>query len=127
MFRGILVWCAIMLAETAHGILRGLLLVPRVGEATASLIGWPIAMVIVLVITFALIGWTGLSDRASLFRLGALWAVLTFVFEIAIGMLRGLEADRIWAEINPLAGGLMLYSLTVMALAPYVVSSLRRS
>ena len=126
MFRGVLVWLAIMAAETVHGILRGLFLVPRLGEAAAGRIGWPVAVVIVAAITWALIGWTGLKDQRSLFRLGALWAALTFAFEIGIGILRGLDAPRIWVEINPLSGGLMLYSLAVIALAPFVMSSLRQ-
>ena len=122
MFRGILIWLAIMAAETIHGVARGLFLVPYVGEAMASHIGWPIAVVIVFTITFGLIGWTGLRDRGSLFRLGTLWAALTLAFEIGIGLLRGLDATRIWAEINPFAGGLMLYSLLVIGLAPWLMA-----
>ena len=125
MLRGLLVWLAIMLAETVHGVLRGLFLVPRVSEAMASRIGWPIAVAIVLTITWAFIGWTDLKDQRSLFGLGVLWAALTFLFEIAIGLLRGLAAPRIRAEINPLVGGLMLYSLIVMAVAPWVAARLR--
>lgn len=127
MLRGLLVWLAIMLAETVHGVLRGLFLVPRVGETMASRIGWPIAAVIVLAMAWALIGWTGLKDRKSLLQLGALWAILTFVFEIAIGLLRGHGAPRIWAGINPLDGGLMLYSLVVMAAAPWAAAQFRAS
>lgn len=127
MLRGLRVWLVIMTLETVHGVLRGLFLVPWVGEAAASRIGWPIGLLIVMAVTFSLIGRTSLRDRGQLLRLGALWALLTLVFEIAIGLLRGLDAPRIWSEINPLAGGLMLYSVIVMALAPYAASRLRSS
>ena len=127
MARGLLVLLLILSLETVHGILRGIFLVPRIGERLSSLVGWPIAMIIVLIVSVRLIGWTKVTGMAALLRLGAVWAVLTCAFEISIGILRGLEAGRIWAEINPLSGGLMLYSLIVMLLAPLVANWLRRS
>ena len=126
MFRGLLLWLLIMAAETVHGILRGMVLVPQVGETMASRIGWPIGMALVLGITLVLIRWTGLSRNRDLFRLGAIWAVLTAIFEVGIGLLRGFDAARIWAEANPATGGLMLPSLVVMAVAPWVAVRLRR-
>jgi hypothetical protein len=125
MARGLAVFVLIMLAETGHGILRGLFLVPRVGERTASLIGWPIGVVIVLGITFLTIRWIGLKERRALLGLGFIWLVATFWFEIAIGYLRGLSNEAILTEINPLSGGLMVYSLVVMLLAPLLASRLR--
>ena len=82
MSRGILVFLFIMALETVHGILRGLFLVPRVGEKLSGLIGWPVAMVIVMVVSTLLIGWTRVTGTAALLRLGVVWAVLTFIFEI---------------------------------------------
>jgi hypothetical protein len=125
MSRGLLVWLLIMLIETIHGVLRGLFVVPRFGEEAASRIGWPIGMIIVLGVSYLTIRWIGLRDTSNLIRLGALWAILTFVFEVLIGVLRGLDSPAIWAEINPLAGGLMVYSLAVMLVAPLAAARLR--
>ena len=125
MSRGLIVWLIIMAAETAHGILRGLFLVPRVGEVLSSRIGWPVGMVIVLGIAALMARWVGFRDTPSLLRLGVLWAILTFLFEVAIGVLRGLDGPAIWAAINPLAGGLMVYSLAVMLVAPLAAARLR--
>lgn len=125
MLRGIVLWLLIMAAETAHGVLRGILLVPTYGESVSSRIGWPVGMVIVLGLTMSLIRWTGLVSVASLFRLGTVWAVLTFLFETGIGLLRGLDGARIWTEFNPMTGGLMLYSLAVMLIAPLLSAWLR--
>lgn len=127
MARGLLVLLLILSLETVHGILRGIFLVPRIGERMSSLVGWPVAMIIVLLVSVLLIGWTRVTGTSALLRLGAVWAVLTFAFEISIGILRGLDAGHIWAEINPLAGGLMLYSLIVMLLAPLSATWLQRS
>jgi hypothetical protein len=123
--RGLAVWLFIMLVETLHGLLRGLLLVPRVGEETAGRIGWPIGLVIVLGISIALAPWMAIRDTSALLRLGGLWAVLTLILELTIGLLRGLDLPRLLAELNPLAGGLTIYSLAVMFLVPLVAARLR--
>ncbi len=125
MSRGLAVWLFIMLVETLHGLLRGLLLVPRVGEEAAGQIGWPIGLVIVLGISIALAPWMAIRDTSALLRLGGLWAVLTLIFELTIGLLRGLDLPRLLAELNPLAGGLTIYSLAVMFLAPLLAARLR--
>ena len=125
MSRGLTVWLVIMLFDTLHGLFRRLLLVPRVGEDMAGRIGWPIGLVIVLGISIALAPWIAIRDTSALLRLGGLWAVLTLIFEIAIGRLRGLDLPRLLAELNPLAGGLTIYSLAVMFVAPLVAARFR--
>lgn len=126
MSRGFLVWLLIMTLETIHGVLRGLLLAPHLGEAMARRVGWPIAMIIVLVVSYLCIRWTGLRGTSTLLQLGAIWALSTFAFEVVIGFFRGLDWAAIGDEVNPLAGGLMVYSLIVMMLAPFVAATLRR-
>jgi hypothetical protein len=126
MIRGLLVWLLVMLVETVHGVLRELLLVPQMGEEAAGRIGWPVGMILVLAVSIMTIRWTGVRGRWNLLGLGALWAALTFGFEILIGILRGLTTSGIMDEINPMAGGLMLYSLAVMFVAPLVAARLRR-
>ena len=125
MLRGLLLWLLIMAIETVHGILRAIFLVPRVGEELAGQIGWPVGLVIVFTITLLLIRRTKLRTVRALLALGAVWAVLTFFFEVAIGLLRGFDVARILAEINPLSGGLMVYTLAVMAIAPLAASWFR--
>lgn len=125
MIRGILAWLLVMLAETAHGVLRELLLVPHFGEPVSGRIGWPVGAAIVLAIGAATIRWTRIAGREALLRLGLAWAALTFIFEAVIGLARGLDAASIAAEINPLSGGLMLYTLVLMIFAPLIASQLR--
>jgi len=124
MARGLLVFLGIMAAETVHGVLRGLFLVPRVGEETASWLGWPAGMGIVLLISYLSIGWTGLRARMDLLRLGAAWAVLTAAFELTIGILRGMGAAELLAALNPITGTIA-YSAAVMLFAPLIAARLR--
>ena len=123
--RGVIVWCAFMAIETLHGILRGIFLVPRVGLDLSNKIGWPIAACIVFGVTVLTIRWIGLASTQALLTLGALWAALTFIVEIGIGLLRGLDAAQLAHEINPFSGGLLAYSLVVVFLSPYFAFKLR--
>jgi hypothetical protein len=125
MLRGLTVWLLIMALETVHGILRGMFLVPITGQVTANRVGWPIAAVIVMGISVACAKWIGLYDIKKLILLGLFWAMLTFIFELAIGFARGLSGYEIIAEINPLAGGLLIYSLIVMLFAPWLATKIR--
>ncbi len=124
MARGLLVFLLIMAVETLHGVLRGLFLAPRVGEEMAGRIGWPVALVLVLLIAWATIRWIGLREGRSLFTLGAVWAVLTIAFEAMIGVLRGMGVPEIMAELNPLTGTIP-YSAAVMFIAPWLAARLR--
>jgi hypothetical protein len=125
MLRGLIVWVLIMALETIHGIMRGMFLVPVVGQLAANRIGWPIAVVIVMSISVACTKWIGLNDIKKLIMLGVCWAMLTFFFELAIGFARGMSGYEIIAEINPLAGGLLIYSLIVMLFAPWLAVKIR--
>ena len=123
--RGVIVWCAFMAIETLHGILRGIFLVPRVGLDLSNKIGWPIAACIVFGVTVLTFRLMGLAGTKALLKLGAVWAALTLIFEIGIGMLRGLDAAQLIHEINPFSGGLLAYSLVVVFLSPYFAFKLR--
>ncbi|MCA3560702.1 MAG: hypothetical protein IOC82_06690 [Aestuariivirga sp.] len=124
MARGLLIWLFIMLAETIHGVLRGFLLEPRVGSHMAERVGWPVAAVLVLAIATLAIRWTGLASRRQLLQLGAVWAVLTLLFELAIGALRGLGGAALAGALNPFTGS-VLWSATLMLAAPFIAARLR--
>lgn len=124
MARGLLIWLLIMLAETIHGMLRGLFLAPLVGAAAAERIGWPIGAALVIGIAALTIRWADLTARWQLLALGAVWAVLTVGFEAIIGMLRGLDAQAMLAELNPLTGSIA-WSAAMMLAAPLVAARLR--
>jgi hypothetical protein len=125
MRRGLAIWLLIILAETIHGMLRELILVPRIGAEASSRIGWPLGLVLVYLIAILSARWIGLSATTALLHLGLVWAGLTFLFEIVVGLARSYDAARILAELNPAQGGLMGVGLIVMALAPLLAARLR--
>jgi hypothetical protein len=124
MGRGLLIWFVIMLVETLHGVLRGALVVPRIGATAAERVGWPVAAVLVLVISVLLIRWTGIRGTAPLLRLGAAWAVLTVGFELLVGVLRGLDGQALLAALDP-RSGTVAWSAALMLLTPLLAARLR--
>lgn len=124
MGRGLLIWMLIMLLESVHGMLRGALIAPRIGDAAAEGLGWPVAAGLVMAVSLLTIGWTGLSGRAALLRLGAAWAALTVLFELAIGALRGLDVAALMTALNPLTGS-VAWSAALMLTAPLLAARLR--
>lgn len=123
--RALVVWLLIALLETVHGILRGLWLVPALGEAAAQRLGFAIGCALVLAVAWATSRWLGAATRAAQWQAGLLWLLLMLGFELAIGRARGFGWERIAAEFDPRQGGLMLVGLLLMGLAPLLGAWLR--
>jgi len=123
--RAVAVWLLIAALETVHGIVRGLWLVPALGEAAAQRLGFAVGCVLVIAVAWATSRWLGASTRSAHWQAGALWLLLMLGFELAIGRARGFGWARIAAEFDPRQGGLMLFGLLLMLLAPRLGAWLR--
>ena len=123
--RALAVWLSIALAETVHGVLRGVWLAPQVGEGLAQRIGFAVGCAIVLGIATLSSRWLGARSAAQRWQVGALWCVLMAGFEVLIGRARGLDPARVAAEFDPAQGGLMLFGLLLMLAAPTLGAWLR--
>lgn len=124
MRRGLLVWLLIMAVETVHGVLRGLLLVPHLGEVKATQLGWWVGAVLVLTIAGLTIRWIGLTRRSELLQLGAAWASLTVLFELLIGRLRGFDGTALMRALDPDHGSIA-WSAALMLAAPLLAAWIR--
>jgi len=118
--RALAVWALIAAAETVHGVLRGLLVVPMLGETTAQRLGFVVGSVIVLGIAWATSPWLDAGTRSRQALAGVLWAGLMAGFEVLVGQARGFDAARMAAEFDPSRGGLMGFGLLLVLLAPAV-------
>ena len=125
--RAIIVWLVIMLAESLHGTARVLLVEPYAGELRARRIAFFTGMAIILAITVAFIRWIRASGISQLLAIGGLWAVLTFGFEVLLGLyVLDYSWERIIAEYDPGKGGLMSVGMIFLALAPLIAAKLRK-
>ena len=82
--RAFYIWILIAVAESVHGTLRRLFLVPRIGELLSHQIGVVIGSAIIFIIAWLCIRWFGPGSRWQQLQVGALWVVLTLIFEFTL-------------------------------------------
>ena len=128
LLRAVAVWLVNFAAETVHGVLRGLLLVPLVGDRPARQIGVPNGSLIVVAVAYLFIRWIAAGTALRLLGVGLLWVVLTVLFEIGLGrFVLGLPWERIAEDYDPGRGGFLAVGLLFMAVSPLLAARLRRT
>lgn len=126
LLRAFLAWLVIIAAETVHGVLRGLLLVPLVGDLPARQIGVFVGSLLILTVAYLFIRWIAARTKHQLLGVGLLWVVLTVLFEIGLGrFVLGLPWERITEDYNPTRGGFLAFGLLFMAVSPLLAARLR--
>lgn len=125
LLRALLVWLAIIAAESVHGALRRLLLSPEVDFALRQ-VSVLIGAVIIFAITWIFLDWIRIRTARGALAIGAFWVALTFAFEIGLGRVMGLGWNRIFADYDLAHGGLMPLGLLAMGLTPWAVRQLQK-
>lgn len=124
--RGIAVWLVLISAEILHGVARGILLKPYVGDLRARQIGVFTGSIIFFAVALAFVRWIGATRASQLFGVGALWLVLTATFEVSFGrFVLGYSWERIRSDYDLSEGGLLPIGLVLLALSPYVAGKVR--
>ncbi len=126
LLRGIVVWLVIILAESLHGAARVAWLQPLAGDFRARQIAFFTGLAIILTIAMVFIRWIGATSRTQLLIVGLLLMTLTFGFEIGLGRwVMKLSWERILSDYDLSRGGLMLFGMIFLALAPMLAARLR--
>jgi hypothetical protein len=123
--RAVIVWLVIIIAESIHGVLRQLFLVPIVGDLPARQIGVGVGSLIVFAVALSCSRWLGARSLGAQLAVGGVWVVLTVGFEIGLGALLGLGRERLLADYDIYQGGYMAFGLLFMLLAPALAARLR--
>lgn len=121
-----MVWFMIAFAESVHGTLRRLLLVPRIGELLSHQIGVVIGSGIIFTIAWFCVCWFGPGSHRQQFQVGVLWVVLTLIFEFTLGYFFGYSLERILSDYNIAKGGVMVFGILFMLFSPALAARARR-
>lgn len=117
--RALAVWCLIFAAEAVHGILRTLLLVPRIGDMPSRQFGVVIGSVLIVGIAWLTVRWIGARGTRQWLSVGVLWTLLMVATEVLLGRAAfGYPWERITEDFDPTRGGLLGFGMAVMLLAP---------
>lgn len=126
LFRGAAVWLVMIFAESVHGILRGLFLAPLVGDFPARQIAFFGAVLLIFVIAYLGIGWVNAPPTHALFAVGALWMILTALFEFGLGyFVMQHPPGRMLEDYDLSRGGLMGFGLLFLIFAPWLAEKAR--
>ena len=122
----LIVWLAIISAETVHGVLRALFLEPSVGDFRTRRIGVLVGAALILLIAHLFSPWLRARSAGTLPGTGLAWVALTAAFEAALGRLAlNLSWERIFSDYDVSPGGLMGFGPVSLALAPLIAARLR--
>ena len=119
------IWFLIAVAESVHGTLRRIFLVPRIGEHLSHQIGVVIGCAIIFTIAWLCIRWFGPGSLRQQFQAGALWVVLTLIFEFSLGYFFGYSLERILSDYNLAKGGVMVFGIFFMLFSPALAARAR--
>lgn len=123
--RAIAVWLVLIAAEIIHGVVRSILLTPRVGDMRARQIGVFTGSLMNLGITSLCIPWIGAKSVRALAGIGVVWVVLTVVFEVTFGRLvMRSSRERLRSDYDLAHGGLLPIGLVALGGSPLVASRL---
>jgi len=124
LLRAISIWLLIVVAESAQGALRRLVVSPEADFVVrqASVVT---GALVIFAITWVCLRWMRLRTPGEALGVGGLWVALTLLFEVGLGRLMGLGWDRILADYDLVHGGLMPLGLLAMALTPWAVRRLQ--
>jgi hypothetical protein len=123
--RAALVWMLMMLAETGHGMVREVFIAPVLGGLRARQLGVLTGCVLIFVIAWLTARWMSANTRRQQLMVGAVWVLLTLLFESALGRATGASWSRILSDYNPAHGGFMLLGLAFMFITPWLTKRLR--
>ena len=118
-------WTFIAIAESIHGTLRRLFILPVIGDLRAHQVGVLIGCLIIFAIALACIRWVGARTLSEKLRVGAFWMVLMVTFEVSLGLAFGYSLDRILLDYNIAEGRFMVFGMVFMLFAPALAAKVR--
>ena len=89
-------WLLILLLAVLNGALRESLLVPMFGYPVARTVSGLLLLACILGVSYLLVPRIGAHSRRQLIGIGALWLVLTLVFEFIFGR---VVQGKSWQEL----------------------------
>jgi hypothetical protein len=123
--RALLAWLLIVLAETVHGTLRQLFLMPAIGDLPARQVGVFVGSAIIFAVAWLTIRWIGARRVREQFAIGAVWVALIVAFEVSLGLALGYSRERMLSDYDLANGGWMGFGLLFLLCAPWLAARAR--
>jgi hypothetical protein len=120
------VWCLLLLLAVVNGGFRDTWLSPRLGDPIARAISTLLLCGLILLTTWLTIRWIRPTSSRAALGVGALWVVLTLMFEFGVGHYGfGKPWLELLADYDLSRGRIWMAVLVVTLLAPWWTARLR--
>ena len=120
--RAVLVWFGIMVVAILNGAFRDVVLMPRMGDPIARAVSCVTLAAAIFAVTWLALPWIRPQSAGDAWRIGALWLVMTLVFEFGAGhYLFRTPWPQLLADCNLAAGRLWILVLAATLMAPVIV------
>jgi hypothetical protein len=107
--------------ETLHGILRTMLLNPRLGVSLAKRVGVVSGSLLALLVCWLMVPWLMLSDAVALLLVGGALAAFMATFDIVLGRLVvHLPWRTVLADFDLRRGNLLVLGLAFLVVCPWL-------
>jgi hypothetical protein len=123
--RALGIWLVLVATESVHGVLRRLVLEPQLGDVRARQVSVFSGAALVVLVYWLTIKWLGTRRGTRWWQLGFFWLALTLTFELTLGRATGASWDRITSDFDPRRGGLLVFGMLVIAVAPRILAARR--
>ncbi len=119
------IWVLIVILAIMNGILRETLIAPHIGSYMAHVLSSIILTVLVFAVVSIFVCKSRISSVNVLFSIGALWVVLTILFEFLFGhYVMGHPWSSLFADYNIFRGRLWLLVLLSVFFSPVLAARL---
>ena len=123
LIRALLIWCGLLAAAFANGILRSVWLAPAFGDGGAHVIGAIILCSVVATVAWRAIGWLRPHNANEALLIGDEWVLLSIGFQVLAGyVLIGTQWHRWLMEYNVTQGQQWELVLITMLVMPAVAA-----
>jgi hypothetical protein len=124
--KAVVLWAVILLLAIANGVLREAVLIPTLGRFAGLMTSGIILSLLIFLVAVFTAPWYGQLGAPTYWHIGALWLVLTLIFEFGFGR---LVQHKPWNELmqayNFNGGNLWPAVLVVVLISPRIAAWLR--
>ena len=124
--RAVALWFLLMAAETLHGLWRAKVLAVWIGDSAARDVSVFTGSLVILLITWASIGWIPARSARTLLVVGFTWVALTIAYELVLGtFVFNQSLSEIASQFDVLHGRLLPLGLLFLMFSPLLAAHLR--
>ena len=120
------IWFILVVAAILNGAFRESFITSKVGEQVGHVISTVIFICVILVVTYLFLSNLKINyTKTDLLLIGALWLILTILFEFVFGhYVMGHSWNRLFADYNILKGRVWSFVLLTTFIAPLLIDSI---